>query len=196
MVEWRGTSVCDGAARAVATVLCGLALAAGHGGGAESGAGGGAGGGADGARGRAAAASAAFAAPVAYAGPAVETEVVALVNEHRTEAGCPAVRTDPDLREAAEEQSGHMDRTGELTHVGAGGTQPLARAEAAGYDTERLAENLAHGPSGAAAVVDAWLDSPAHRANLLDCAYRDMGVALTGAPADPWWAQVLGTERD
>ncbi|MGW7351711.1 CAP domain-containing protein [Streptomyces sp. NPDC054784] len=137
----------------------------------------------------------AYAGPGAYTDDGVEAQVVALVNEQRARAGCPALHADPDLREAAEKQSGHMDRTDELTHVGAGGSRLWERAEAAGYAPRRVAENVAHGQRGAAAVVDAWMDSPDHRANILDCSYRDIGVARAGDASDPWWAQVLGAEK-
>ncbi|RLL68516.1 CAP domain-containing protein [Streptomyces sp. Z26] len=137
----------------------------------------------------------AYAGPGTYTDDGVEAQVVALVNEQRARAGCPALHADPDLREAAEKQSGHMDRTDELTHVGAGGSRLWERAEAAGYAPRRIAENVAHGQRGAAAVVDAWMDSPDHRANILDCSYRDMGVARAGDASDHWWAQVLGAEK-
>ncbi|MCF6526036.1 CAP domain-containing protein [Streptomyces sp. JJ36] len=130
-------------------------------------------------------------AAVPYA-VAPRADVVALVNAYRAEAGCPAVHPHPALRHAASVHSDHMARTQRLTHQGARGSGPGQRADAAGYDASRVAENVAHaGP--AAEVVATWMSSPGHRRNMLDCRYRNIGVGMTPDAGGLWWTQLLAT---
>ena len=66
-----------------------------------------------------------------------------------------------------------------------------ARAEAAGQMHAR-AENIAHGQPDAAGVMDAWMEESGHRANILDCEMRTLGVGIADGPDDRWWTLVFG----
>ncbi|HZG04932.1 MAG TPA: CAP domain-containing protein, partial [Streptomyces sp.] len=44
----------------------------------------------------------------------------------------------------------------------------------------------------AQSVMDAWMDSPGHRANILNCDYRTLGVGAHFAEGGPWWTQNFG----
>ncbi|CAM5236958.1 hypothetical protein STANM309S_01196 [Streptomyces tanashiensis] len=57
-----------------------------------------------------------------------------------------------------------------------------ARITAAGYDWSAWAENLARGATGPEAVVEDWRDGSMHEQNMLDCRYRDTGVATVPGP--------------
>jgi uncharacterized protein YkwD len=80
-----------------------------------------------------------------------------------------------------------------FSHTGADGSTPWDRAERAGY-TRATAENLAAGQRTPEEVVQAWMDSPAHRKNLLDCRSRAIGVALArGGSYGIYWTQMFGS---
>lgn len=135
----------------------------------------------------------------AAAGPAaIPTErarVVQLVNDHRAEAGCPALTPDGDLRKAAQRHSDRMAWTGVFSHRGPDGSMPWDRATDTGYRWKEMAENIARGQQTPREVVDAWMHSPPHRHAILNCDYRDVGIGVHRGPAGPWWTQDLGADH-
>jgi uncharacterized protein YkwD len=134
-------------------------------------------------------------APVAQAAvpadPTAETAVLALVNEARVDAGCGALTVDPGLAAVARAHSADMRDRDYFSHTSPEGLSPFDRAEQAGIDYSR-AENIAFGQADAAAVMDAWLKSPGHRANILDCELTKLGVGVAEGPGGPWWTQLFG----
>ena len=67
---------------------------------------------------------------------------------------------------------------------------------AAGYRYRKVAENIAAGQRDAAEVVRGWMNSPGHRANILDAELTQIGVGLvSGGPYGTTWTQVFGTPR-
>ncbi|MDG9703697.1 CAP domain-containing protein [Streptomyces sp. DH37] len=122
---------------------------------------------------------------------AAEAEVLRLVNLERAKAGCRPVTADPELAELAGEFSRDMAAQGFFSHTGPDGDTPWDRAEAAGIDNLG-GENIARGQANAQSVMDAWMDSPGHRANILNCDYRTLGVGAHFAEGGPWWTQNFG----
>ncbi|MCY0932295.1 CAP domain-containing protein [Streptomyces sp. H27-H1] len=130
--------------------------------------------------------------PTAQTGSTQSAEVVRLVNLERAAAGCPVLQADQDLTEAAQGHSDSMAATKNFAHTGTDGSQPQDRVEAAGYEWSRSGENIAMGQPDAAAVVDAWMNSPGHRANILNCEFTEIGVGVN-SNGGPWWTQSFGT---
>jgi uncharacterized protein YkwD len=133
-------------------------------------------------------------APNVTDSPSLESEVYRLTNAERQNVGCPALRLDQNLAAAARIHSVEMARTGVFAHPAADGTDPGERMRQAGYDIGRgWAENIARGQPSAAAVMAAWLRSSGHRANILDCSMRAVGI---GAARDDtgqiYWTQDFG----
>jgi uncharacterized protein YkwD len=123
----------------------------------------------------------------------MERQVVGLVNRRRAEAGCGRLRLDHRLARAALAHSRDMAAHDYFSHTGRDGSSPWDRAARAGYDTPR-AENLAAGHRSAAEVVQAWMDSPGHRRNLLDCTSKAVGVGFArGGSYGTYWTQMFGT---
>ena len=121
-----------------------------------------------------------------------EAEVLSLVNEERDDAGCKPLKNDPELEELAGEFSRDMGILGFFSHLAPDGTTPWDRAEDAGI-LELGGENIARGQEDAEAVMDAWMDSPGHRANILNCDYRTLGVgAYLSDDSGPLWTQNFG----
>jgi uncharacterized protein YkwD len=131
-------------------------------------------------------------APPATQPPALSTieQVVALVNQARESHGCGPVRLDEQLTAAAQAHSDDMAANGYFSHTSLDGRTFDQRIRDAGYTGGYLAENIAQGQSSAQAVHDAWMSSPGHRRNILDCNYDDIGMGLhTGT----WtWTQDFG----
>ncbi|MCZ2848437.1 CAP domain-containing protein [Modestobacter sp. VKM Ac-2978] len=138
---------------------------------------------------RAAPAPPAPAAPAAAPGP--EGQVLALVNAERTSAGCAPVSADAGLAAVARAHSADMRDRGYFDHVTPEGLDPSARARAAGIGYAR-AENIASGQPDAAAVMAAWMSSPGHRQNILNCQLRTLGVGVATGSGGPWWTQLFG----
>jgi uncharacterized protein YkwD len=130
--------------------------------------------------------AAAFAAAVMIGGQAKagtlsrsEFALLKVMNEVRSSHGMRALRLDYRLERAARGHSAAMLRTGQFFHGAF-----TARIRNQGVRAPRVGENLAWGVgvlSRARAVVNMWLASPEHRANLLHAGYRTVGVgALRG----------------
>ncbi|MEU8764464.1 sigma-70 family RNA polymerase sigma factor [Streptomyces sp. NPDC048659] len=123
--------------------------------------------------------------------PSLEERVNELVNAHRAEAGCAPLRRDPTLSAVARAYGRDMVARGYYGHTSPEGTDAGKRFENAGYSWSAWAENLAQGQADPAAVVADWMADPPHRRNMLDCAYRDTGVAAVRGPEGTLWVQEL-----
>jgi uncharacterized protein YkwD len=125
------------------------------------------------------------------------TQVVDLINAHRAQLGLAALVVSPTLTAAATWKARHMSAYGYMDHDDR--APPVARTAgqriaACGYPSGTWGENIAEGYTGAQAVVEGWLSSPEHRANIENPAYRATGVAAAGAPL--YWAQTFGAVVD
>ncbi|MGI5248867.1 CAP domain-containing protein [Actinacidiphila glaucinigra] len=125
----------------------------------------------------------------------VVEQIVRLVNEERASAGCRPVTLEERLTEAAQDYTDVMARSGVLSHTGPDGSTMAGRVEAAGYQWSTLGENIAVGQRTAAAVMDAWMNSEGHRANILNCSFEQIGVGVNTSSNGPWWTQDFGTPR-
>jgi uncharacterized protein YkwD len=118
--------------------------------------------------------------------------VLDLVNEARSEAGCAALRMDDTLTAAAQGHAEDMAAEGYFSHSSQDGRSPFDRMTAAGYDYRAAGENIARGQPDADAVMAAWMDSPGHRQNILNCDFEDLGVGYVQGSGGPWWVQNFG----
>ncbi|GAB1694719.1 CAP domain-containing protein [Krasilnikovia sp. M28-CT-15] len=120
------------------------------------------------------------------------SQLVTKTNQQRWAAGCGLLAVDQELIVASVWQSAHMARTGDFTHVWLDGSTFLTRSLAAGY-AQPTGENLAWGYTAADEVVAAWMASPEHRANILDCTARSVGTGVTfGSDGTPYYTQLFG----
>ncbi|MGW7099139.1 CAP domain-containing protein [Streptomyces sp. NPDC054838] len=134
------------------------------------------------------------AAPVPAAGDghsAEEAAVLTLVNQERAQAGCGPVRANPPLASLAAAFSKDMAVRGFFDHTDPDGRTPWDRAQAAGI-SGLGGENIARGQGDAASVMKAWMNSPGHKANILNCEFRTLGVGAYFAAGGPWWTQDFG----
>jgi uncharacterized protein YkwD len=122
---------------------------------------------------------------------AAEAEVLTLVNQQRATAGCRPLVANTALAALARAHSADMRDRGYFSHTDPGGLDPFQRAQRAGITTMR-AENIAMGQQTPAAVMTAWMNSPGHRANILDCGLTTLGVGLATGAGGLWWTQDFG----
>ena len=126
------------------------------------------------------------------AGSSAEGAVLALVNQERAAAGCGPVAADAALAAVARAHSADMRDRRYFSHDTPEGLDPFDRARAAGVSYAR-AENIAQGQPDPAAVMAAWMDSPGHRANILNCDLTRLGIGVAQGPGGPWWTQLFGS---
>jgi uncharacterized protein YkwD len=104
--------------------------------------------------------------------------LLARVNAERAKAGRPALRLDPRLNESAQRHAEDMMVHSYYDHSSPTGATPLDRIRKTGYKPHIVAENIARGPFTVDEVMDNWMLSPEHRANLLHPAFRDFGAGI------------------
>ncbi|MFG2873423.1 CAP domain-containing protein [Streptomyces sp. NPDC048337] len=120
-------------------------------------------------------------------------EVLALVNQERAAAGCPALTVNAKLTKAAQDHSADMAAHNTMSHTGSDGSDPGARITRAGYTWSTYGENVAYGYGTAAKVMEGWMNSPGHRANILNCSFKEIGIGHA-QPGD-YWTQDFGAAR-
>jgi uncharacterized protein YkwD len=120
-------------------------------------------------------------------------EVVDLTNRERAGAGLPALAVDARLTVAAQAHSADMVARDFYSHTDPDGGKPWDRAAAAGATRRTVGENIACGQRSPADVVEGWMNSPGHRANILKADFTHIGVGLAGGGrAGTYWTQLLG----
>jgi uncharacterized protein YkwD len=123
----------------------------------------------------------------------MEDQVTTLVNAERAKAGCGKLRTDARLHKAARDYSALMANKNFFSHTGPDGSSFVDRVADAGYPrASAAAENIAYGYRDAAAVVKGWMGSAGHRANILNCSHKAVGVGLAYRQSTPYWTQDFG----
>jgi uncharacterized protein YkwD len=100
------------------------------------------------------------------------------------------------LTNAALAHSSDMAAQNFFSHTGSGGSSPGDRITAAGYAWRTYGENIAAGYPTVQAVVDGWMASDGHCANIMQAAFRDIGVACVpgtaGSSYGTYWTMDLG----
>jgi uncharacterized protein YkwD len=123
----------------------------------------------------------------------LEDQVVDATNAERAKAKCAALTMDDRLRTAAQVHSADMASYAYLSHTGHDGSDPVSRMKDAGYPITPAigwAENVARGYPSVDAVMTAFMGSPDHRANILNCSMKVIGVGVARSVAgELYWTQ-------
>ena len=109
--------------------------------------------------------------------------------------GLPPLRRDTRLDRSAALFSRYMGEANFFEHVGPDGVQPGQRMETQGYDWSWWGENIAWGYRSPQDVVEGWMASPGHRANILNPKFADLGVGIAFVNGTPYMTQDFGTLR-
>jgi uncharacterized protein YkwD len=134
--------------------------------------------------------------PAVSAAPSsMATAIVDLTNAERDRAGMPGFRSNTRLMQAAQIQADQMARIGRLDHVLNEATYPRPedRLAAVSYQWRAYAENVAYNQRGAVEVVNSWMQSSGHRANILNSSLVEIGVGYArDSGGHPYYVQVFG----
>ncbi|MEV5529515.1 CAP domain-containing protein [Streptomyces prunicolor] len=119
--------------------------------------------------------------------------VVESTNAERARAGLRALAVDPLLAAAAQAHSTDMVARAFYSHTSPDGSQPWDRAAAAGARRRTIGENIACGQRTPAEVVEGWMNSPGHRANILKPDFTHIGIGFAGGgQMGTYWTQLFG----
>lgn len=116
--------------------------------------------------------------PNVFLAAVVRSEVVDYTREARLLEGGQALAENEVLNAAAQAKAEDMAARGYFSHVGPAGEEPWVWIERAGYEYVYAGENLAVRFNDSKDVVDAWMASPTHRANILKANYKEIGVGI------------------
>lgn len=133
-------------------------------------------------------------------------DILDLINQRRAVAGCPAVIGDDKLRAAGDREAIDMrDHNSHLQpgtdgHTGSDGSRPEQRMTAAGFSPLSHSGEIIYwatsdstqspNPASAEASVNWWMNSPTHKAIMLDCSFTHAGVGLLYPGGTKWYAVV------
>ncbi|HKP52672.1 MAG TPA: CAP domain-containing protein [Chloroflexia bacterium] len=129
---------------------------------------------------------------------ALEAEVIVLVNAERAKQNpaLPPLKGDPKLAAAARAHSADMACNDHFDHTGTNGSSAGDRIAAMDYAFSTWGENIAWGQTTAAEVMDSWMNSEGHRANILNPDFTQIGVSDMALPdGAPLWTQVFATPQ-
>lgn len=124
---------------------------------------------------------------------AVKQSLLAEVNALRASAGLSRLSPSRKLQAVAEGHACDMAERGYFSHVSPDGGTFKTRIKAGGYDRKAAVENIAITPRvEPMRVVQMWLASPSHRANLLRRDLKEVGFGAKPGPEDVLWVMVGG----
>jgi uncharacterized protein YkwD len=125
-------------------------------------------------------------------------EVLALVNLERQIQKLHPLQSDSRLQAAASGHSQDMAAQNYFDHTSLDLRTPGMRISQAGYSWSTYGENIAAGYPTPAAVVEGWMNSSGHRANILSSAFCDLGVGYAYAAESTYgayWTQNFGRQQ-
>jgi uncharacterized protein YkwD len=118
---------------------------------------------------------------LAYATSMSANDLLQETNEERQTAGQSTLTINSRLSNAAQAKANDMAQRGYWSHVTPEGVEPWHFVRGAGYDYQAAGENLAYGFLTSAATVTGWMNSPGHRANILNSGYQEVGFGIANA---------------
>lgn len=120
-----------------------------------------------------------------------EQEVFNLTNVERTNNGLPAFEIHLDLSKVAREKSNDISINNYFAHNSPVYGSPFDMMRSFGIDYRTAGENIAQGQRTPAEVVNAWMNSPGHRANILNGDFTHIGVGYVES-GNVWTQQFIG----
>jgi uncharacterized protein YkwD len=128
----------------------------------------------------------------------IAADVVRYTNDARARNGLKPLASNSRLMEAARIHAEQMAAYQRMDHTISGAQYPTlqSRLQAVSYVYMNAAENVAWNSATPQAVVNGWMNSSGHRANILDSRLTEIGAAMArSSKGEPYWIQVFGTPR-
>ncbi len=126
-----------------------------------------------------------------------EERILELTNAARAKEKLPPLKVNATLLKVARAHAANMAKQHKMEHVLDDKT-PAQRIDKAGYDYRSVGENIAAGEKGATldAVFKGWMESKAHRENILSPKYDEIGLGLaTDDKGETYYTQDFGKQR-
>lgn len=121
---------------------------------------------------------------------AFQNEVVRLVNVQRANYGLKALSVNAAITKTATLKSQDMAAKGYFDHTSPTYGSPFDMMKQFGISYRSAGENIAYGQTSPAQVMDGWMNSPGHRANILNSSYTQIGVGVArNANGTYYWTQ-------
>lgn len=123
--------------------------------------------------------------------------VIVLTNQQRAAAGCGPLTWNSALATAAQRHADDMAANNYFSHTSRNGERFTTRIRNAGYRYRLAAENLAAGQQTPEEVVASWMASTGHRANILNCRLKEIGIGYAYNEASSYgsyWVQDFGSK--
>ncbi|WP_047980295.1 CAP domain-containing protein [Ornithinibacillus contaminans] len=118
-----------------------------------------------------------------------ENDVVTLTNQERQQAGLSILQVDNSLSGVAREKSNDMQQKGYFSHTSPTYGSPFDMMRDFGITYQSAGENIAQGQQSPEEVVQAWMNSEGHRANILNGDFTHIGVGYD--PSGHYWTQMF-----
>lgn len=112
------------------------------------------------------------------------SDVASLTNEQRIKNGLPPLDVSPLLTEAAQDKANDMAQNSYYAHVSPDGKTPLYWLDSVGYHYLNAGENLVIDRTTSEQAVDAWMNSPDHRENILRPQFTEIGIGVAKGEYD------------
>lgn len=123
---------------------------------------------------------------------AIESEVARLVNVERAKAGLPALTINWEVSRVARYKSQDMINKNYFSHQSPTYGSPFQMMENFGIRFTAAGENIAYGQRTPQEVMNAWMNSSGHRANILSSSYTQIGVGVAKASNGTlYWTQMF-----
>lgn len=123
-------------------------------------------------------------------------EVINLVNQERAKVNLGALTKNSALTHSAQNYAAYMANENFFSHTGEDGSTFITRNKAAGYSGYRwMGENIAAGQSSPQEVMNGWMASSGHKANILNAKAKEIGVGYAtngGSTYKKYWVQEFG----
>ncbi|HWI48136.1 MAG TPA: CAP domain-containing protein, partial [Rummeliibacillus sp.] len=119
-----------------------------------------------------------------------EKQVISLTNAERAKEGLPALQADAKLMQSAKAKSDDMAKNHYFDHTSPTYGSPFDQMKSLGISYKSAGENIAQGQKTPQEVVQAWMQSPGHRANIMNASYTHIGVGFS-ANGNYWTQQFI-----
>lgn len=116
-----------------------------------------------------------------------ESQVLTLINAERAKYGLSALSIDSKVQSAAEVRANEITKS--FSHTRPDGTTCFTALAQSGATYSKAAENIAYGQKSPQAVVDAWMNSEGHRANILTADFTKTGIGCVSVNGTLYWTQ-------
>lgn len=118
---------------------------------------------------------------LAYTTDVTSADLLIDTNQARQSQGSAPITLNPQLSRAAQAKANDMVARNYWAHLSPDGKTPWTFIDTTGYAYQKAGENLAFGFANTNDIVKGWMNSPAHKQNLVDTAYREVGFGIANS---------------